>query len=80
MDGWQIVSEVGPQTYDFPNGITLGMSETLRVHSGPDAIDSPPNDLLWSTAYIWNNEGDKAELKDDQGVVRDTSCYKNGCP
>ncbi len=80
MDGWQIVSVRGPQTYDFPNGITLGKGETLRVHSGPDAIDNPPNNLLWTTAYIWNNEGDKAELKDAQGVVRDTSCYGNGCP
>lgn len=80
MDGWQIFSVVGPQTFDFPSGITLAAGQTLRVHSGPDAVENIPNDLRWTTAYIWNNNGDKAELKDSQGVVRDTSCYRNGCP
>lgn len=80
MDGWQIFSVVGTQTFDFPSGITLAAGHTLRVHSGPDAVKNIPNDLRWTTAYIWNNKGDKAELKDSQGVVRDTSCYRNGCP
>lgn len=53
---------------------------TLRVHSGPEAINNPPGDLLWTTTFIWNNNGDKAELGDNQGVVRDQLCYAGGCP
>jgi hypothetical protein len=80
LNGWQIVSVRGSQTFDFPNGIILGVNQTLRVHSGPGAINNPPGDLFWSTAFLWNNDGDKAELRDDQGIVRDTSCYLDGCP
>jgi len=80
MNGWQIVSVRGSQTFDFPNGIILGVNQTVRVHSGPNAIDKPPGDLLWSYAFLWNNNGDKAELRDDQGIVRDTWCYLDGCP
>lgn len=79
MDGWKIVSVVGPQTYDFPSGITLAAGQSLRVHSGPDAIDNPPGDLCWTTAFIWNNNGDKGELRDDENVVRDALCYGEGC-
>ncbi len=80
MNGWQLVSVRGTQIFTFPNGITLGVGQTLRIHSGPDAIDNPPSDLFWSTNFLWNNNGDKAELKDDQGQVRDTLCYGDGCP
>lgn len=80
MDGWQIVSVVGSQTFDFPSGIILRVNQTLRVHSGSGALNNPPSDLFWTTAFIWNNNGDKAELRDDQGIVRDTLCYGNGCP
>ena len=80
MNGWQIVSVVGSQTYDFPDGITLGVGQTLRVHSGSGAINNPPTDLLWTGAFIWNNSGDKAELKDNLGAVRDSFCYDDGCP
>jgi len=79
MDGWQIVSVVGSQTYTFPNGITLGVGQTVRVHSGPAAFDSPPNDLLWSTSRIWRNAGDIAALVDNEGVLRYTYCYLDGC-
>lgn len=80
MDSWKIVSVVGPQTYDFPSRITLASGHSLRVHSGPDAINNPPGDLRWTTAFIWNNTGDNAEMRDSENVVRDTSCYKAGCP
>ncbi len=79
LTGWTIKSVVGSQTYDFPISTTIGAGETIRIHSGPDATDNPPDDLKWSGAYIWNNNGDKAELRDDQGLVIDSVCYKTGC-
>lgn len=80
LDGWQIESVVGTQTYIFPNGITLGVGQTVRVHSGPSAFNNPPQDQLWSFQFLWNNEGDKAELRDNQGALRDSFCYLGGCP
>lgn len=79
MDGWRIVSVVGSQTYDFPSGITLAAGQSLRVHSGPDAIDNPPGDLRWTTAFVWNNKGDNGELWDHELRVRDALCYGEGC-
>lgn len=80
LDGWQIISVRGQQAYNFPTGITLAAGQTLRVHSGPNAFGSPPSDLFWATAFLWNNNGDKAELRDNQDVLRDTFCYLDGCP
>jgi cardiolipin synthase len=80
MTGWRIHSVVGDQWYDFPAGYTLGAGVSVRVHSGPDALDNPPADLLWGYAYIWRNEGDKAVLYDDLGQEVDSSCYGDGCP
>jgi hypothetical protein len=58
----------------------LGAGASVRVHSGPDAFEDPPGDLFWSTAYLWNNEGDEAVLYDEGNGVVDRACYLNGCP
>ena len=78
LDGWTIYSAIGSQTYDF-SGVSLGVGQRVRVHSGPDAFANPPLDLLWSKAYLWNNNGDRAELYDNNNQLRDSSCYKSGC-
>lgn len=83
MDGWRIFSVVGAQSYNFPPGpfgVTLGVGQQVRIHSGPAGFSNPPDDLLWTTSNIWSNAGDKAELINAQGVVRDSECYGSGCP
>lgn len=80
MTGWRIVSVVGNQVYNFPAGYTLAADATVRVHSGPGALNNPPDDLFWTTGYIWNDAGDKAELRDPTGLVVDSLCYGSGCP
>jgi len=80
ITGWKIHSVVGDQWYYFPSGYTLAAGATVRVHSGPDASSNPPGDLLWTTAYIWNNDGDKAVLYNSAGQQVDSYCYKTGCP
>jgi len=72
---WRILSVVGPQEYTFPWGIQLAVGASVRVHSGPSAIDAPPTDLLWQKAYVWLNDGDEARLYDDEGVERDRRGY-----
>jgi hypothetical protein len=79
MDGWQIVSVKGSQIYTFPNGITFSVGQTVRIHSGPAAFNSPPNDLLWTTSRIWRNKGDIAALLDNEGALRYTYCFLDGC-
>ena len=78
LDGWVIRSTTGSQTYTF-GSINLGIGQSVRVHSGPGAFSNPPFDLLWSTAYLWNNAGDEAELYDNENVLRDSLCYSDGC-
>lgn len=80
LDGWQIESVGGSQTYTFPNGMILGADQSVRVHSGPAPYNNPPGDLVWTTAFVWNNDGGKAELWDNQGALRDSFCYLSGCP
>ena len=75
LTGWKLRSVIGDQWYDFPWGMSLSAGEWLRVHSGPDAVDVPPRHLRWSGAYIWNNEGDEAELFDGDGRLVDRWGY-----
>jgi hypothetical protein len=72
---WRILSVVGHQEYTFPWGIELAVGASVRVHSGPSAIDAPPTDLFWQKAYVWLNAGDEARLYDDKGVERDRYAY-----
>jgi len=38
-------------------------------------MDNPPSDVKWSTAYIWNNDGDEARLYNAAGQVVDNWAY-----
>ena len=88
MTSWKIQSYANTnggcqptnQWFTFPSGYVLNASASVRVHSGPDAYSSPPGDLLWTTGYIWHNDGDKAILYNAAGSVVDTYCYKECCP
>jgi len=64
MTGWMVLSVTGNQRFRFPDGYVLVRGATVRIHSGPDAVEAPPDDLLWSASYIWNNAGDTAVLLD----------------
>ena len=72
--------EPADQWYTFPSGYILDAGASVRIHSGPDASSNPPNDLLWTTKYTWNNDGDKAILYNGADSVIDTYCYKDCCP
>ncbi len=85
MTGWKIHSGDGTappecpllasQVFTFPGGYSLAAGASVRVHSGPDASNNPPGDLFWTTAYIWNNDGDRAELRNASGQVIDVETY-----
>jgi len=85
MSGWSIQSYDGAsctplasQIYWFPSGYVLGPGQSVRVHSGPDAISAPPGDLKWTGSAMWNNDGDRGDLRNASGSVVNTYRY-GGC-
>jgi hypothetical protein len=80
MTGWTLVSVVGPQTFNFPGSFTLLAGHTVRVESYTGASNNPPAVLFWTTDPVWNNAGDKAELRDNTNALIDSACYGNACP
>jgi hypothetical protein len=82
LTDWSIQSYVGEtcqpsadQIYHFPSGYTLAAGASVRVHSGPDAVSNPPSDLRWTTGYIWDNNGDRGDLRSPSGQVVDSYGY-----
>ncbi|MFH1141975.1 MAG: lamin tail domain-containing protein [Chloroflexota bacterium] len=76
MSGWVLFSVVGEQRFVFPSGFTLAPGASVKVTSGPNGYYDPPSVLQWlkvdgmpSIAYIWNDAGDPATLKNAQGNV-----------
>jgi len=80
MTGWRVLSVVGSQTFNFPSGYTLAPGATVRIESYTGAVNNPPAILLWSTAPIWSNTGDKAVLYDSSNAAVSSACYGNACP
>lgn len=85
MTGWWLRSADGQscqplvsQTFFFPAGYVLGAGASVRVTSGPGAVDDPPAVLRWTTQNVWANGGDRGDLYDGVGVLRSSFAY-GGC-
>lgn len=84
LTGWSIRSYDGArctpladQTYYVPSGYVLAAGASLYVHSGPGAYSSPPTHLLWTTSRMWNDDGDRGDLRNASGQVVDSYGYGN---
>lgn len=69
MTGWTLSDEAG-HVYIFPSGFILGAGATVTIYtgSGTDTQDK----LYWgSDSPIWNNDGDTAYLRDNEGNLVD---------
>ena len=82
MTGWWLRSYDGQscqplvsQTFTFPGGYVLGAGASVRVTSGPGAVDNPPAVLRWTMSNIWANSGDRGDLHDQVGVLRSFYAY-----
>lgn len=82
MSGWWLRSYDGQsceplpgQTFFFPAGYVLAAGGSVRVTSGPGAVDNPPAVLRWTTQNIWANAGDRGDLHDAAGVLRSSFEY-----
>jgi hypothetical protein len=75
MTGWTL-SDESAHVYSFPT-FTLAAGGTVQIwtKSGTDTT----TDLYWgSSSAIWNNTGDTATLKSDQGQIVSSCGYGDG--
>lgn len=68
LSGWVLISVVGNQRFRFPSGTLLEPGKRLVVRTGPKATGGP-GVLVWTRQYVWNNQGDPAELRDADGKL-----------
>src|SRR5262245_31951573 len=77
LTGYTIKDAAG-HTYKFGT-FSLGAGKSVRVHTGKGTNTS--TDRYWgSGAYIWNNTGDKAYLRNASSTLRDTCSWGSGGP
>jgi hypothetical protein len=76
IGGWQIRDLAG-RKYSVPNGFRLRPDRVVRIHTGKGGNDG--NDLYWRSGnYIWNNDKDRATLRNRDGDVIDRCRYDDG--
>jgi hypothetical protein len=72
LDGWRLRDRAN-HVYRFVD-FRLRAGFKVRVHTGNGQDDG--NDVFQdSGSYIWNNDGDKATLRRDNGNIADTCSY-----
>lgn len=82
LSGWSIQSYSGntcqpvpAQVFTFPPGYILAAGASVRVHSGKAATENPPSDLLWTRDPVWNDGGDRGDLRTPDGQVVSSFAY-----
>lgn len=72
------VRDAQSHVYKFGT-FTLKAGKTVRLHTGKGTNTS--TDRYWgSTAYIWNNTGDKATVKNKVGTALDSCSWTTTAP
>jgi hypothetical protein len=72
LDGWKIRSSRGDQSFAFGSGLSLAArGGSIVVLSGPQQVQADAiaetagkgvQHVAWSGRYLWNNEGDAAQV------------------
>ena len=78
LSGWRLISapSTDNQSYTFPATV-LGAGETLTVYTG-SGTDSAHKRYWGATTPRWDNDGDKALLRDTLGTLVDSCQYAGG--
>lgn len=75
MKGWTLRDKTGHR-YTFPK-TTLKPGRTVTVHTGKGS--DKPRQRYWDQGYyVWNNDGDKATLRTDDGRQIDACSWNDG--
>ncbi len=69
---WSLRDTSNRRPYRFPHDTILAPGGSIRVRSGPGASQPEPEDLVWTTAKVWNDAGDVAYLVYRDGDVVST--------
>lgn len=73
IGSWILSDEAG-HTYTVPTGVTLDPGESITIHTGSGS--DTDSDLYWGQgAPVWNNGGDTATLRNDDGEEEDSYQY-----
>lgn len=79
LAGWQVISVRGDQRFSFPSEASIGPSQHCRLYTDLNEAVPPglPCSFDWdfTTAAVWRNDGDKAEIRDAAGELIDHRCY-----
>lgn len=67
LEGWIIVSVEGDQHFTLPS-YDLESGTTVKIYSGT-AAKNETDGIIWTTKYIWNNNGDSAKLLNPNGEI-----------
>jgi hypothetical protein len=71
------VRDVAGRVYRIPESFRLRPDRVVRIHTGRGTNDS--DDLFWgSGSYIWNNDRDRATLRNASGTLIDRCAYDDG--
>ena len=71
MTGWKITDKRALHTYKFPSSYILKSKTTVTLYTGKGTKTATK--LFWGrSAYVWNNEGDKANLYNSLGKLVST--------
>jgi hypothetical protein len=78
MKGWKIISAPSSdnQRYTFPR-TKVGPGHTVTLYTG-SGTNAPGKRFWGASSPVWNNDGDKAVLKNASGTVVDTCQYAGG--
>lgn len=76
LGGWRVRDRTG-YVYKIPQGFRLKPGRIVRIHTGKGTNDG--NDLYWKRGwYVWNNDTDRATLKNPARKVVDRCAYNDG--
>jgi hypothetical protein len=82
LSGWTIrdkASTASGHIYKFASTVKIGAGKSITIHTGKGTNTS--TNRYWGrsgtsgTAYIWNNSGDTAYLRDSAGKTIDTCTW-----
>lgn len=76
LAGWTVVSVRGTgQVFAFPAAAVMPPRQRCRVYTDEDHPERACSFRWGSDQGLWNNGGDKAELRDPTGALIDHRCY-----
>ena len=73
MGSWSL-NDVAGHIYIFPTGFILGPHESVRIHTEKGS-DTETDLYMNKGRPVWNNDGDKATLRDEKGIIIDEYSY-----